>query len=145
MALHARLYDRAVDLLCSVTNDILPSESGVDSIVNVLHKIDGLSVLNDLFEDFSLLVNTKRGGTESFKNFEMRFSAQVSRYNAQGQSIILPEFITVLSLLVNSDVSDSQSIPIRSATAAKATSKQGNRVTNDVFLKLVQWKYCSFY
>lgn len=78
MTLHVHLYDPDGNLWKTVTDDILRSEDGANSIIDVLHKRDSISVVNSLFENFSLLLDTKGGDHENFKNFESSFSSQVA-------------------------------------------------------------------
>lgn len=89
-----------------VDDDVLLTDDGVDTIIKFLYKRDALSVINALFEDFRLLLSTKLADNELFMNFEMRFSAQISRYSAHGYAIAPLKCIIALSLLVNSNVSD---------------------------------------
>ena len=99
LTLRAQLFDRAVDLCRSIPLEDLQSNDGQDKIVQALYKRDPLSAVSHLFDDFSSLLNTKRERTESFKNFEGRFAAQMARYNAHGSYIQLPSSIVALLLL----------------------------------------------
>lgn len=84
LTLRAQLCDRAIDLCRSIPNEDLLTKDGADKIVAALYKSGPLSAVSHLFHDFSFLLETKCSNTESFKNFESRFSAQMFRYNAHG-------------------------------------------------------------
>lgn len=67
------------------------------------------------YHNFLSLLETKYSKTESFKNFESRFSAQMSRYNAHRRSIELSVSILWLLFLNNAILGDSKRVPILSS------------------------------
>lgn len=138
MALHVQLYDRAADICRSITDGALLSENGVDSIISCLHKRYAIRIVSALFENFSLLLSTNHGENDSFKNFEMKFSAQVSICSAHGSSISLPECIIAVMLLVNPDVFDAQCISILSAPPSTAGNATKDVKSKGDFLQIVQ-------
>lgn len=143
LQLKSQLFDRAADLIKDIPRDVLVSEKGADAIVADLYKRDPLSVVTDVFGDYSTLMNTRRGANESFKNFESRFSAAVSRYSAHGKSIALPDAIKAFLLLSNANVSEVQRVPVLSAAASKAAAAVQNDASsssNDVILSLVEYE-----
>lgn len=73
LTLRAQLYDRAVDFCCSIPKEDLLREHGVEKIAAALYKSNPLSAVLRFFDDFSSLIETKRGKIESFKNSEPRF------------------------------------------------------------------------
>ena len=119
---------------------IYSKDDGADKIVAALYKRDPLSAVSHLFNDFSSLLETKRGKNESYKNFESRFSAQMSRYNAHGKSIELPESIVALLLLNKADVGDSQRVPILSAASSKASASVTSTTSNDDMIKEITYE-----
>lgn len=131
---------RAVDFSRDIDDADIASEGGVDKICKALQKKDALSVVSSLYKAFNKLLDRKSSTNESFKNFESRFSAQVSRYRSHGSSIDNPESIKALLLLLNAHVSDSKRIPILSFDSSKAealSTDDGDDITNDDMIKLV--------
>lgn len=111
LTLRAQLFDRAVDFFRSIPLGVLQSDNSQDEIIKALYKRDPLSAASHRFADFSSLRHTRREGTESFKNVESRFAAQMCRLNAHGSSIALSSSVVVLWLLANANVSDLQRVP----------------------------------
>lgn len=67
--LQSQLFGRARDIVKLIDEKVIQSEEGVDAIVNALHKRDPLAVVSEVYHDFNSLLNTRRGTTETFKNF----------------------------------------------------------------------------
>lgn len=63
----------AADLIAYILCDVLKSKNRVASLC----KLVLWSVFTDVFSNFVLLISTCRGDIDSFKNFEVRFSAAV--------------------------------------------------------------------
>ena len=80
--LQSQLFGRARDLCMKISSDIIESDDGPDAIVNEIHKRDALAVVSEVYNDFLELLNTKRGTSESFLNFERRFEAKTSKFNS---------------------------------------------------------------
>lgn len=101
IVLQRLLYGRAKDLCGSLDVDISASEEGVQLIVNTVYKKDLLLVLRCVCNELQKLLSIHGGDTESFNNVESRFEAQLSKFNALGSSVSLPESMSELVLLAN--------------------------------------------
>lgn len=99
-----------------------------------------MSAVSHLFDDFSTLLDTKRHGTELFKNFESSFAAQMARYNAHGSSIALPECIGALLLVVYANFVDSQRVLILPVASSKASSSVTESSSNEHIIKAIEYE-----
>ena len=117
ICLSSQLYGRAKDLCIGLSSDQLSTNNGVDLIISKIHQRDPITVVSDVYRDFTDLITTKRGTSETFRNFESRYAAQISKYNANGNSIQFSEALSALMLLSNSGIDDSQRISILSSVA----------------------------
>lgn len=140
LTLHAQVFNHADHLCRSIPLETRQSNDGQDAIVKASCKHDRLSAASYLFDDFSSLLETKRDQNESFKIFESRFSAQMSRYNGHGTSIVLPGGNVTLLLLANAKVGDLQRVPILSYTSAKTYSTVTATTTNDDVINKVEYR-----
>lgn len=86
------------------------SEHGSSAIVAALHCRDPFSVFSTVYSDFSAVISARRADNESFKAFESRFDAAVSRFRSHGSEIAAPEPIVVLMLLKAARVADNQRV-----------------------------------
>lgn len=100
---------------------MIQSNDGALAIAKAIHRTDPLSAVTDTFSKFSAVLHAVGGETESLKNFESRFDAAVSGYNATAPSAKLPESLVAFILVGNARLSDSQRISIPSAAAPKAS------------------------
>lgn len=57
---------------------------------------------------------------ESYRNFDSRFRASMSKYSSHATSVSLPSSIFGLMLLHNAEASNFQRVPILSAAASRA-------------------------
>lgn len=87
---------------------------------------------------FIALLNTKRRSVESFKDFESRFDAQVSRFNASSDSAKLPTALTAFMLLANSSLDASQRVSVLAASSPSESSL-GSMATTDQFLDCISY------
>ena len=127
--LKSQLFGRPRDLVRSIAAEDLQSDMGVQHVVNAIYKRDTLTVLNDVYVDFNNLVSAKRGQTESFRNYDMRFAALVSKFNAHGSSLQLPESITAFMLMSSGNIDDSNRVSIMASAANELmTSKVEDEV-----------------
>ena len=133
--LQSQLYGRAKDLCKKLSDVKIQSKGGSDAIVNAVCKRDALSAVSDVYRDYMALLNLKRGSNEMFKNFESRFEAQVSKFNAHSTVTKIPEALTALLLLANSNVYDSQRI---SVLAAASPGSGENDSTMDTYLQAIK-------
>lgn len=136
--LEANLYGRAKDLCKSITAEQLGSDTGATHVMNCIYKRDSLSVMSEIFSDFSLLNKTRRHGSETFQEYEARFSAQLAKYNSHSSTTAISDAIAGMMLLVNSDVDDSQRISILSA--ASPSTALPDAATTDQHLENVKYE-----
>ena len=73
--LQSQLYGRTRDVVKKVDPADIKKEGGAQLIVNAIYKRDPLSVMSEVYTAFNEVLNTKRGTSESFQNFESRFEA----------------------------------------------------------------------
>ena len=67
--LHSHLYGRAKYLCKDIPFAKINSNEGDDLICKALHKKDALSVVSTVYTDFMQLLATKRGITETCRNY----------------------------------------------------------------------------
>ena len=79
ICLSSQLYGRAKDLCIGLSSDQLSADNGVDMILAKIHQRDPITVVSEVYRDFTDLIATRRGANESFRNFESRYTAQVSK------------------------------------------------------------------
>lgn len=142
IVLKSQLYGQAADQCCEISKEQLRSADGVNLIVNAVYRRDFMSVISEAFDDFSTLLNTRRGQTESLKSFETRFSAAVSKFNSFSSTTKLPQCITALLLLNNAGIEHSQRVSALSAAAPNGASFTAQS-TNDEFLSVVTYNQVS--
>lgn len=121
--LKSQLFGRARDLVRSLDWSLIQSEEGAEHIVRAIHKSDPLTLLSDIFGDFNRLIVARRGESESFKGFEGRFAALVSKFNSHSVNTSLPESLTAFLLLFCARVDDTQRISILSAASKDLSAK----------------------
>ena len=139
LVLKSQLYGQAVDLCAELSKEELKSDKGVSLIVNAVYQRDALSVISETFEGFNALLTTRRGHTETLKNFELRFSAAVTKFNSLSKTTKLPQCITALMLLSNANIDQSQRVSVLAAAALKNDSLNEDS-SNDAFLSAVTYK-----
>ncbi len=138
ICLKSQLYGRAKDLCSGIADESLLDADGVQKIVHCIYQRDALSVVSEAFKSFNHLWNTRRGSTETMKNFESRFSAHVAKFNSISTTTKLPECITALMLLANSAIDDNQRISVMAATAPSDATFTAQS-TNDEFLAAITY------
>lgn len=89
--LKSQLYERARDLFSVILKETLCSYKGVAAIKNAIRKKEPLSVVTEVYKDFTNLFSTKRKPHKQFRNFEARFAPQVENYNSHGKTTDLQE------------------------------------------------------
>lgn len=118
--LQSQLYGRARDLCMTISDSDIQSNNGSKVVVYAIYKREARSVVSDVYQNFMSLLNTPRGSTETFKNFESRFDAQISKLNASSGSVQLPEALTALMLLANSSIENGQRVSVLAATSTNS-------------------------
>lgn len=101
----------------SIPTDMLQSDDGAKHIANSIYKRDSLTGLSTLYTDFNNLVSYVHGSNVSFKNYETRFAALISKFNGHGASLNLPESITAFMIMSSADINDSHCVSILAAAA----------------------------
>lgn len=104
IVLKSQLYVESGDLCAELTNEQLKSKDGVQMIIGKTYERDFLSVIIETSKVFHKVSNTSRDGNESLKNFEMRFSAVVEKFNYIFATSKLPQCIAALMLKSNAEV-----------------------------------------
>ena len=138
--LHSHLYGRAKDLCKDIPFAKISSNEGVQLICKALHKKDASSVVNTVYTDFMQLLATKRGITETCRNYESRFAASIAKLKSHASSA-LPESLTAFMLLANSNIEDNQRISIlAAATANGATANTTTEATNEQLLDPLKYE-----
>lgn len=121
--LQSQLYGRAVDLVKKLSADEIEAEDGALKVASAMFKQDVLSIVTDTFHRFLEVLRTKQGDSESYKNYEMRFAAQVCRLNATCEGSELPSALVAFLLLANSRIDAAQRVSILSAAAPIGSMK----------------------
>ena len=138
IVLQSNLYGRAKDLCEGIDPTKIASVDGVNLILSAIYKRDPLSVVSLVFQELQALLLVRRENNEQFNDFEMRFGAQLSKFNSLGSSVSLSGSIAGLVLLANADVDSSQRISILAAAAPSDSSLTMASSTND-FIKSVTY------
>ena len=124
IVLKSQLYGRARDLARSVPQELMVSDNGSQTIVDAVHKRDGLSVVHDIYSLFNGLVSTRRHENESFENNEARFAAKLSRFNSFANSTRLCDALSAFLLLSNASADNAQKVSILAACNSSTKVKQ---------------------
>jgi len=141
--LQSSLYGRAKEICRKVPDEVIRSAEGKDAIVNALHKRDALSTVSAVYQDFVTLLNVRRGENESFRNYESRFEAKVSKFRSHGDSCDLPDALTAFMLLSNSSVDNTQRISVLAAAVPQLQQEEGEAVVLNTAHYLSQVSYDS--
>ena len=70
--------------------------------------MDALSVCNTPYSDYAKLLSICRAPSETYANFEDRFSAAVTKLNSNGTAVSITETLAAWSLIQNANVDPSQ-------------------------------------
>ena len=122
IVLKSQLFGRAADLVKKLSDEDIMGNNEALRIAAVIYKTDPLTVLTDSFSKFQSLLNTRRGFTETFKTFESRFDAAVSRFNAASPSAKLSQSLISFLLLANAAVDDNHRVSILAAAVSKPST-----------------------
>lgn len=102
-------------------------------------KVDPITVVSTVYGELINLMSTKRNSNESFRDFELRFDAQLSRFNSLATHASLTDSISALMLLANATVDSSQRVSILAAASLSANLVNPND-SADSMLKLVKYE-----
>lgn len=139
IVLKSQLYGHANDLCIFIDDETIMSRTGAQALLAAVRKSDPLSVVTDIYRDLTELLNLRREPAELFRNYELRFAAQASTFNANGPSVALPSSLTALALLANSGVDSPQRISILAAAAPSSSSLNESSPKED-FISLVNYE-----
>ena len=99
IVLQPQLFGRAADLCKKLSDEEIQAPDGALAIAELIHKSDLPTFLTDTFGKFQLLLITRRRENESIRKFEVRFDAQVCRYNSASSSNKLSPSLVAFLLL----------------------------------------------
>lgn len=96
-------------------------------------------VINKAYDGFKYLLNIIRGPSETLKNFERKFSASVTNFNALFKTKKIPQYINTLMLLRNYGIEQSQPVLVLSA-ANPSSDMFIEQSSNEEFISAVTYK-----
>lgn len=134
--LQSQLFSPAKDICRAIPGNDIQSGSGWKKTVEAIYKLDALSVVSEVYQNFTGLLPIPLGNNETFSNFETRFIEQVSKFISNCSSTKLPEALTALVLLANSFVDSGQRISLLAA-ASNTSSVTASASTDDYLKTLV--------
>lgn len=95
-------------------------------MAEAIHKTDALSKETNVYERFSAVLATKRGDSESLKNFETRFDPQMPKLHSVTGENKFPEFLVSCTLLNNSNIEKNQRVTVIASCAPKCNANQSD-------------------
>jgi len=138
IVLQSQLFGRAKDTVRKLAASEIASETGATKIVNALHKRDALQVVSEVFQDFISLLNFKRKGAESFKEFEQQFEALSAKFNSHSDETKLPEALLAFMMMANANLDSNQKISVLAASTPKNSDLTDTSTTTQ-FLSAVSY------
>lgn len=114
----------------------------VDAIENSFYERDLLNVVSMLYSELIRVISTKRNAYESFCNFELRFCAQLSRFNTLTSHTNISDTMSALILLANANIDSRQQVSILAA-ASPSSDPASDSNSNDSFRELVHYESAS--
>ena len=112
ISLKSQLFGRARDLVSKISKAELTTTRGAKLIVAAIRVRDTISCVGIVFRDYTLLQSIRRKPDESYASYEGRFSAQVAKFNSNGEILQIHDSLLEMQLLGASNVDDVQRIPI---------------------------------
>lgn len=79
-----------------VPDCIIQSAADFQAIFTVAYKGDILPAVSDVYQDIVNLLNLKRGSSETIRNFETSFEADVSKFNSHFDSSVISGLLNAL-------------------------------------------------
>ena len=122
IVLKGQLFGRARDLGSKVSDTDLRAPNGAITLAIAIYKIDPLSQVTRMADQFHELLTTKRRQNETLAAFESRFEAQVCRFNEAAGPAILPKALLALLLRSNADIENSQRVALLTSVAPSSTT-----------------------
>ena len=139
MILIANLHGIARDFGNAISDDDLKSPDGGQSrIINVVQETDALSVMFHVYEELRKLLLTLRKPRENLKEFEERFSAQLSKFNSLSNRARLAPALSALLLMSNANLSGSHRLAILCSVSRNCT-ELGAEASNGGFIDALKY------
>lgn len=85
-------------------------------MVAAVHRRYPLSVVYTVYADYATLVSARRSDNETYKAFEARFDAAVSRFRSHGEYITILEPLLALMILNVASMNENQRVSILAAS-----------------------------
>lgn len=76
-----------VDLCKGLSNDDPTSSDGVKKVSELAYNLYAVIFISDVYQDFIILLTTNRSIKKAFKNFELRFAAQIVKFQSNFHSM----------------------------------------------------------
>lgn len=108
--LWAHLSGRVKDFAKKIPREILLSEDRSKAFFAALHRSDPLSVVSTVYANYATLFSSRRSDKETYKAFEPRFDASVSRFRSHGDDITIKDSFLALMLLNGARMNENQRI-----------------------------------
>lgn len=122
-----------------IPDDVIHGKDRVEAIESAIYKRDPHKVLSFVYEELIRLMNTNESANELFPDFELRFSAQLSRFNATASHTSISNAMASLMLLANSNVDTGQRVSILAAPVPSSDAVNHNDTVNEM-LDLVHYE-----
>lgn len=119
--LKSQLFGRAKDLGSKIVPEDLKSDDGALKLAHAVYKIDALSQVSTMAEQFNKLLNTKREPSEKMKTFEGRFEAEMCKFNESAGTMRLPDALIALMLISNAGIDNNQRVALLASVAPAST------------------------
>lgn len=104
---------------------MIATADGVDRSVSTVYKRNPLSVVCAVYDELRQLVNVCRSEVEKLPEFELRFAAQLRKFNSIGATGQLQEAIRALVLLGDANLWSVQRIFILAAAQTQKCDLHG--------------------
>lgn len=118
IVLLSHFYGRAKVLCKSIPDFVVCNEKRVEAIVGAFHKRDLLSVLLSVYGELITLMTAKRTPNETPKNFELRFNAELTRFNSLATNTALFGTVSAIISLANANVDANQKVSTLAAVSS---------------------------
>lgn len=138
IVLKSQLFGRAENLGSKISDDELTSENGALILAKAVYKVDTLSKVTKIAEQFNKLLSTTRGDSENLKGFESRFEAQLCTFNEACGQDVLPEALIALLLMNNAKIENAQRVALLASVAPHSEeSLKGQELLDSILYEKV--------
>ena len=131
--LKSQLFGRAQDLVSSIGYEDIRKPDWALTIARPVHKVDALSQVNNMSQQFFKLLDTVRSEKEDMTGFESRFQAQICRFHEAAGSSVLPESLLALMLMKNARVENQQRVSVLAPIAPSASGQLVSKIFSQLF------------